>query len=141
MTRWLPRRTAARAAPLIARLFDSVAPDVNTISLASAPIARATCSSSMLDRLGRLPAKPMRDARRIAVNLCEIRNHGLDDPGIGPRRRVIVEVDRIGPHAISPVPRTPRQPRLRAFRSRMNEEPEHPRKDLRRGLPVFQHAT
>ena len=31
-------------APLIARLFDSVAPEVNTISRASAPIARATCS-------------------------------------------------------------------------------------------------
>ena len=43
VTRWLPFRFRAWAAPLIARLFDSVAPDVKTISLGSAPIAPATC--------------------------------------------------------------------------------------------------
>ena len=45
----------------------------------------------------------MRDARRIAIKLSEIRNHGVDDPGVSPRRRVIVEVNRLGSHAISPV--------------------------------------
>jgi hypothetical protein len=33
-----------RAAPLIARLFDSVAPEVKMISFASAPISSAHCS-------------------------------------------------------------------------------------------------
>ena len=59
-----------------------------------------------LDGLGRLPAKAMRDARRIAIKLSEIRQHRLDDPGIGPRRRMVVEVDRVGPHAIPPVCKT-----------------------------------
>ena len=95
VTRWLPRRRRARATPLMARLFDSVAPEVNTISLASAPIGRGDLLARALDRLGRLPAETMRDAGGIAVKLSEIRNHGLDDPGIGPCRRMIVEVDRV----------------------------------------------
>ena len=44
MTRWLPRRVDAWATPLMARLFDSVAPEVKTISRACAPRAAATCS-------------------------------------------------------------------------------------------------
>ena len=44
VTRCLPRRIEAWATPLMARLFDSVAPDVKMISRASAPMARATCS-------------------------------------------------------------------------------------------------
>src|SRR4051794_8162554 len=35
----------------------------------------------------------MRDAGRVAVNLGEVRHHRLDDPGVGPRGRVVVEVD------------------------------------------------
>ena len=56
-----------------------------------------------LDRLGRLPAETMRRAGGIAVMLSEIRKHRLDDPGVGPRRRMVVEVDRRGPHVILPL--------------------------------------
>ncbi len=41
--RWLPFSRYMWAAPLIARLSDSVAPLVKTISLAVAPIRSATC--------------------------------------------------------------------------------------------------
>ncbi len=40
---WLPFSRYMWAAPLIARLFDSVAPLVKTISFAVAPISAATC--------------------------------------------------------------------------------------------------
>ena len=43
VTRCLPFRLRAWAAPLIARLLDSVDPDVKMRSLDSAPIAPATC--------------------------------------------------------------------------------------------------
>ena len=41
---WLPRSLWNSAAPLIARLSDSVAPDVQTISLPDAPISAPTWS-------------------------------------------------------------------------------------------------
>ena len=44
VTRWRARPRAARATPRIARLFDSVAPEVKTISSAAAPMRPATCS-------------------------------------------------------------------------------------------------
>ena len=42
-----PRDWWKRAAPLIARLLDSVAPEVQTISRGSAPISEATCSRAI----------------------------------------------------------------------------------------------
>ena len=44
VTRWFPFRLRAGSTPLIARLLASVAPEVKTISLGSAPIKAATCS-------------------------------------------------------------------------------------------------
>jgi hypothetical protein len=41
---WSPLSAYISATPLIARLSDSVAPEVNMISFGSAPITRATCS-------------------------------------------------------------------------------------------------
>ncbi len=107
VTRWLPRRVAARASPLIARLFDSVAPEVKTISRASAPMARATCSRARSTASAASQPNRCETLAGIAVKLSEIRNHGLDDPGIGPRRRMIVKVDRVRPHAIPPLSRQP----------------------------------
>jgi len=46
----------------------------------------------IFDRLLRLPAKGMAGAGRIAKLLREQRQHGLNDPRINPRRRMIVEV-------------------------------------------------
>ncbi len=40
---WLPLGRSALATPLIARLFDSVAPLVKMISFALAPMSAATC--------------------------------------------------------------------------------------------------
>ena len=42
--RWLPRSRSDCAVPLIARLFDSVAPLVKQISFEPAPMSSATCS-------------------------------------------------------------------------------------------------
>ena len=39
-----PRCAASRAVPVIARLFDSVAPDVKMMSSGAAPISEATCA-------------------------------------------------------------------------------------------------
>ena len=44
MITWPPFSLKSRATPRIARLSDSVAPEVKTISFAEAFIARATCS-------------------------------------------------------------------------------------------------
>ena len=82
--------------PLMARLFDSVAPEVKMISRGFGADGRGDLLAGALDGLGRLPAEAMGDACRVAVKLSEIRQHRLDDPGIGPRRRMVVEVDRLG---------------------------------------------
>ena len=50
--------------PLIARLLDSLAPLVKTISPALAPMSAATCAARDVDRLLRLPAKRVLLARR-----------------------------------------------------------------------------
>ena len=44
VTTWRPRGASERAAPRIARLSDSVAPDVKTISSGCAPTSAATCA-------------------------------------------------------------------------------------------------
>ena len=93
VTRWLPFRFMAWAAPLIARLFDSVAPEVKMISLGFGPDRAGDLFAGLLDRLAGLPAKPVRDAGRVAVDLREIRQHRLDNPRVGPRRRMVVEID------------------------------------------------
>src|SRR5450432_2908508 len=68
---WLPRSLWNSATPLMARLSDSVAPDV---------------------LLGR-PPEAVRAAGRVAEDLGEVRQHRLDDARVHLRRRVIVHVD------------------------------------------------
>ena len=63
VTRWLPFRLRWASAPLIARLFASVAPEVKTISFGSAPISRGDLLAGAVDRRGGVPAEPVRDAR------------------------------------------------------------------------------
>ena len=80
--------------PLIARLLDSVAPLVKTISCAVAPISAAICSraastassASQPNEWLRLAALPKRSR--------EVRQHRLEHARIDRRRRVVVHVDR-----------------------------------------------
>ena len=61
-----PARPRARATPLMARLLDSVAPLVKTISRAVAPMSAATSRRAALDGLLRLPSPRVRRRRRVA---------------------------------------------------------------------------
>ncbi len=47
-----------------------------------------------LDRLLGLPAESVGDARGVAVELGEVREHRLDDPRVGAGGGVVVEIDR-----------------------------------------------
>ena len=91
---WLPFFLYIAATPLIARLLLSVAPLVKMISFAVAPIKAAICSRRFLDGLFRFPAERVVAAGGVAVLLGEVRQHRLDHARIGPRRRVVVHVDR-----------------------------------------------
>ena len=83
------------ASPLIARLFDSVAPLVNTTSRNRAPMSAATCSRALFDGLAGLPAERMIPARRVAEVLREKRQHGIEHARIDRSRRVGVEIDGV----------------------------------------------
>ena len=64
-----------------------------------APRAVATCSRARSTASLASQPKAMRGARRISILLSEIRQHRLDDAGIKACRRVVIEIDRSGPHA------------------------------------------
>src|SRR4051812_16269972 len=51
----------------------------------------ASCIYGLL----RLPAEQMAAARRIAEFRPEIRQHGVQYPGVDGRRRMVIEVDRL----------------------------------------------
>ena len=104
VTRCLPRRVAACATPLMAMLFDSVAPEVKMISRGVRSQGRGDLFAGAVDGLGRLPAESMRGARRISIQLSEIRQHGFDHAGIGAGGCVVIEVNRFVPHAKPPRP-------------------------------------
>ena len=82
-----------RASPLMARLSDSVAPEVKTISSGSTPIAAATAPAR-----GRPLRAPVRRrhgrARGVAEHLHEVGDHRVEHAGVHGRRRVAVEIDR-----------------------------------------------
>ena len=62
-----------RPIPLIARLFDSLAPLVKTISAGLAPISAATCARAASTRLLRLPPVGVLLAVGIAEAIAEVR--------------------------------------------------------------------
>ena len=86
----------ACAAPLIARLFDSVAPLVKTISPADALMSAAILRSRGVDRFLRFPAERVLARGGVAEPLAEVRQHRLEHTGIDGRGRVVIEIDRLG---------------------------------------------
>ena len=89
VTMWSPRsRSALGTAPLIARLFDSLAPLVNTISDGAGADERRDLRARRVDRLLRFPAVGVLPACGIAELLGEVRQHRLEHPRIDRRRRV-----------------------------------------------------
>ena len=88
-----PWPAAKRAAPLMAMLLDSVAPEVKMISRMSAPIRAATWARARLHGgLGSL-AHDMFGTVRIAVVLGEERQHGLDDARIAAGGGLVIQID------------------------------------------------
>ena len=88
-----PRAAAKRAAPLMAMLLLSVAPEVKTISRGSAPISPATCAARRFDRGFGGAAHDVLDAVRVAVLLGEPGQHGYDHAGVAAGCRLIVQID------------------------------------------------
>jgi hypothetical protein len=83
-----PRALAAQAAPLIARLIASVPPLVKTIS-------RGLALASVVQPQAGLAPRAV-DARRVAVMVGQVRQHGVEH--LRPQRRGggVVEVDAHG---------------------------------------------
>ena len=63
-----------------ARLFDSVAPEVNTTSSGSALQKGGHGGAALLQRLRGSVAHRVQGGR-VAETLAEVRQHGLDHPG------------------------------------------------------------
>src|SRR5674476_1372607 len=90
--RCLPFGLSIRAAPKMARLFDSVPPLVKMISLGFAPrnfAARSRASSSS----ARL-APDVMDARRIAPDFAEERQHRVTHRQVERGRGVVIKINR-----------------------------------------------
>src|SRR5229473_2806636 len=85
-----PLWRSSRATPKTARLALSVPPLVNTTSLGLLPHKLATRSR---------PSPDMMDARWIAKNLVEIRQHRVPHGCIERCRGVIVEINRLHTHS------------------------------------------
>ena len=81
---WLPFSRYISATPLIARLSDSVAPLVKTISFGVGADQVGDLLARLLDRLLGLPAERMVAAGGVAEVLREVRQHRLDDARIAP---------------------------------------------------------
>ena len=91
---WFPRSRYISAMPLIARLFDSVAPEVKMISLAVAPISLAICSRAFSTAAS---ASHPNEWLRLAAFpniVVKIRHHRLQHARIERRGRVIVHIYR-----------------------------------------------
>jgi hypothetical protein len=79
------RESADRAAPLMARLLDSVAPEVKTISEGLAPISRATwprasstaSAASWPSACSTLPALPKRAVNQGSIASTTRGSHGV----------------------------------------------------------------
>ena len=93
--RW-PRALPAQAAPLSARLFASVPPEVKTISRGSAFRRLRDALVRLVERGPGLAPERVR-GRRVAELLGEERQHRLERLGAERRRRGVVEVDRHRP--------------------------------------------
>ena len=98
---WLPFSRYMWAAPLIARLSDSVAPLVKTISFAVAPISAATCLRATSTASSACQPNAVVAARGVAEAIGEIRHHRLERPRVERRRGVVVHVDRKCQHRLS----------------------------------------
>ena len=97
VTMWRPLAARARAAPRRARLSDSVAPEVNTISSGAAPTSAATARARASTAACGLLAEHVAAARGVAEALAEVGQHRRDHRGIDGRGGVVVEVDhRLG---------------------------------------------
>ena len=92
--RW-PRALPAQAAPLSARLFASVPPEVKTISRASA-FRRAATRSWASSSAARAGAPEAVRRARVAERLGQERQHRVEDLAPERGRRRVVEVDRHG---------------------------------------------
>ena len=94
-----PRPHGARAAPRTARLSDSVAPDVKTISSAEAPTSAATCArASSTARCASWP-KPWLRLEGLPNRSVKNGSMAASTAGSHRGRRVVVEVD--APHGPS----------------------------------------
>ena len=89
-----PILVANRAAPLMAMLLISVAPEVKMISRASAPIRLQPARARFLDGRFRLAAHHVLDAMGVPVVVGEPRQHRLEHAGIAARGRLIIQIDR-----------------------------------------------
>ena len=92
--RSLPERAAKRAAPLMAMLLLSVAPEVNTISLRVGADQRGDLAARVLDRGLGLAAHDVLDAVRVAVVLGEPGQHRRDHARVAAGGRLVVQIDR-----------------------------------------------
>ncbi len=90
---WLPRSRYISAMPLMARLFDSVAPEVKMISLAVAPMSLAICSRAFSTAAFGFPAEAVVAAGGVAEDARQVGHHGLEHARVERRGRVVVHVD------------------------------------------------
>ena len=106
--RW-PRALPAQAAPLSARLFASVPPDVKTSSRGSA-LSRGASSSCASSRAA--PGTPAEGVgrRRVPECLAEERQHRLERPRAERGRGGVVEIDGHRPDCTSGPVRSSRRP-------------------------------
>ena len=85
---WFPLCLLAKATPLMAKLSASEPPPVKTISLSSAPSGSAVACT--IERRA-LPARAV-DGGRIAVLLCKVGQHRLQDFWTDRCRRCVVQI-------------------------------------------------
>ena len=108
-----PRSSSASAAPTSARLLASVAPAVNTTSLAADRREAVDGGPGALERRRRITAGPVIPGRRIGEGPGHEGQHGLDDPRIAGSRGVAVEIDQIMGHHGDHLTRAVPKPELR----------------------------
>ena len=78
----------------MARLSDSVAPEVKTISLSDAPISAATCLRAFSTAASAFQPNDVVAGRGVAEVLREVRQHRLEHARVERRGGVVVHVDR-----------------------------------------------
>ena len=90
---WLPFSAYISATPLSARLFDSVAPLVKTISFAVAPIRLATCLRAFSVASSASQPKLWLRLAELPKMFGQVRPHRLKHARIDRRGGVVVHVD------------------------------------------------